>query len=111
MTTTRHCRAPKCPNPAAARRTLCYPHNYRWRHYRDLNYSPWTTADPADIEHAAAARRLLPGMTRLERRLLGLKLTDLGLPAAEIARITGVAHRTVTRWRSTRTNTTSIAAA
>ncbi len=109
--TTRRCRVPQCPNPAAHYRRICHVHRYRWETYRDFDHHEWTTADPAGITEAAHARRLPTQMTRVERQLLGLTLTDLGLPASEIARITHVSPRTVTRWRSNRTKITGRLAA
>lgn len=111
MTTTRRCRAPRCLNTAAHHKLLCCIHIYRWRCYRDFDHNEWTTADTTGITEAAQARRLPTQMTRVERQLLGLTLTDLGLPASEIARITRVSPRTVTRWRSNRTKITSRLAA
>jgi DNA-directed RNA polymerase specialized sigma24 family protein len=96
------CRLPRCTR-LVGRGGLCWTHRERWRHHRDYEFNHWITADVDDVAAAAAVRRLLPGMTRRERVLLGLELTDRGLPAAEIARITHVSTRTVTRWRSART--------
>lgn len=108
---TRPCCVPNCPNNAAHHRRLCHAHRYRWENYRDFNHHEWTTADTAGITEAAHARRLPTRITRVERQLLGLTLTDLGLPASEIARIIRVSPRTVTRWRSNRTKITSRLAA
>lgn len=96
------CRAPGCERQRARRCSLCWTHRERWRTHRDFDHNEWTTADRDDVAAAAAARRLLPGMTRRERVLLGLALTDRGLPATEVARITRVSPRTVTRWRAAR---------
>ncbi|MFD3917353.1 helix-turn-helix domain-containing protein, partial [Streptomyces sp. NPDC058603] len=38
--------------------------------------------------------------TPKERAAAGVQLTNLGLPASEIARIFAVTPRTVTRWRA-----------
>ncbi|MFE7347498.1 helix-turn-helix domain-containing protein [Streptomyces fimicarius] len=89
---------------------MCWTHRERWRHHRDFDHNEWITADLDDVEAAASVRELLPGMTRRERVLLGLALTDRGLPAAEVARITHVTPRTVTRWRRARRTAQEIAA-
>ncbi|MGQ4486865.1 helix-turn-helix domain-containing protein [Streptomyces sp. SAS_281] len=102
MTAAARCRAPRCPRPPGRRSTLCWKHYARWRLYRDFDFNQWTTADLDDVEAAACARRMPPGMTRRERVLLGLALTDRGLTAVDIARITQVSPRTVVRWRSAR---------
>ncbi|WP_335936655.1 helix-turn-helix domain-containing protein [Streptomyces sp. PTD5-9] len=101
MTAAAQCRVPGCARPIGRGR-LCWTHCERWRHHRDFDHNEWTTADLDDVETAAAVRELLPGMTRRERVLLGLVLTDRGLPASEVARITRVSPRTVTRWRRNR---------
>lgn len=108
MTARPVCRLLRCTRPVG-RGGLCWTHRERWRHHRDYEFNHWVTADLDDVAAAADVRRLLPGMTRRERVLLGLALTDRGLPAAEIARITHVSTRTVTRWRSTRTESEAAA--
>lgn len=102
MNTGAQCRVPRCERPRARRSTLCWTHRERWRQHRDFDHNEWTTADLDDVATAAREERLLPGMTRRERILLGLALTDRGLPAPEVARITQVNPRTVTRWRAAR---------
>lgn len=96
---TRRCRIPNCPTPAE-RRNICRRHHDRIRRHGDPTHHEWQTADPEEVALAATERRLLPGLTLLERRLLGQHLTQLGITAAEIARITGVTPRTVYRWRA-----------
>ncbi|MEV7712314.1 hypothetical protein [Streptomyces sp. NPDC088270] len=101
MTAAARCRVPECPRPIGRGR-LCWTHRERWQHHRDFDHNEWTTADLGDVEAAASVRTLLPGMTRRERILLGLVLTDRGVSAVEVARITRVTPRTVTRWRRAR---------
>jgi transcriptional regulator with GAF, ATPase, and Fis domain len=64
--------------------------------------SEWATACEDDVALAAEQRRMPDGMTRLERKRLGVALTDRGLIAADAARITGVTPRTIARWRAER---------
>ncbi|MFC9247779.1 helix-turn-helix domain-containing protein [Streptomyces sp. NPDC057136] len=101
MNGTVQCLAPRCERDAVRQR-MCATHCERWRKYRDFDFHAWQTADPQDVAAAAYLQQLLPGMTRRERVLVGLALTDRGLPGPEVARITGVSGRTVTRWRRAR---------
>lgn len=98
--TGRPCRITGCTKTAAPRYAACHMHRSRVRRHGDPRFTHWTTADPGDVELAASARAPLPGMTRLERVQLGLRLSALDLSASEIARIVGVAPRTVHRWRA-----------
>jgi hypothetical protein len=98
--TARPCRITGCTKTAEHHRTVCRMHRSRIRRHGDPGFSQWGTADPDDVELAASDRILLPGMTRLERIQLGLKLTAARTSAAEIARIVGVTPRTIHRWRA-----------
>ncbi|MGW2223863.1 helix-turn-helix domain-containing protein [Streptomyces formicae] len=60
----------------------------------------WTEADELDVEIIVREARPVEGLTRLERVLVARGLTERRVPGAEIARIVGVAPRTVWRWRS-----------
>ncbi|WP_330173033.1 helix-turn-helix domain-containing protein [Streptomyces sp. NBC_01498] len=99
MSTETRCAVPGCPRTPGGRRTLCSTHRTRqWRHG-----DPHQKATPPDalaIDMAVANRSPLPGMRPAERRAAGVRLTELGLPANEIARIFQVDPRTVHRWRS-----------
>ncbi|OLZ72537.1 hypothetical protein AVW11_03855 [Streptomyces amritsarensis] len=97
----RPCRIDGCPDAAARHKTACHRHRTRIRRYGDPHFTTWTVADETDIQIAVARRELPPGMTRLERRLVGEQLTRRGASATEIARIAGVTPRTVVRWRTT----------
>lgn len=102
MTTpTVGCRVPGCTTEPYRGR-LCGPHRYRWRQYGEFEGGPWRTADETDIAVAVERRRMHDGATRLERKRIGLLLTDRGLSLSEIARITHVSPRTVGRWRADR---------
>lgn len=94
------CSIDGCTQPRAHHRRVCYRHITRIRRYGDPHFTTWTVADDTDVQIAVARRELPPGMTRLERRLVAVQLTDRGASAAEIARITGVTARTVVRWRT-----------
>jgi DNA-directed RNA polymerase specialized sigma24 family protein len=95
----RHCRITGCTTPAAKRR-LCYRHYHRIRRYGDPDFTQWTVADDTDVQLIIAEQRPTQGLTRLERVLVAQGLTQLGLPADEIARILGVHPRTIHRWRA-----------
>lgn len=95
------CPIDDCTQPRARHKRFCYRHVTRIRRYGDPDFTTWTVADETDVQIAVARRELPPGMTRLERRLVAVHLTDRGASAAEIARITGVCARTVVRWRTT----------
>lgn len=97
----RHCRIDGCPTPAAKRRRVCYRHHNRIRRHGDPHFTEWTVADDHDIATIIREQRPAEGLTRLERVKVGRGLSDLGLPAHEVARILGVAERTVYRWRAT----------
>lgn len=97
----RHCRIDGCPTPAAKRRHVCYRHYHRIRRYGDPHFTQWTVADDHDIATVIREQRPDVGLTRLERVKVGQGLSDLGLPATEVARILGVTERTVYRWRAT----------
>jgi DNA-directed RNA polymerase specialized sigma24 family protein len=93
------CRITGCSRLRAPQKRICQLH--RSRLYRHGNpHQPNTPADEHAIEAAVSTRRTLPGLRPAERRAAGLQLTDLGLPAAEVARIFSVTERTVYRWRS-----------
>lgn len=99
MTSTRQCRIAGCPRIPRPHRGLCPTHRTRqWRHGNP--HQEFTPADSIAIDAAVATRQALPGMRPGERRAAGLRLTALGLPAQEIARIFEVEPRTVYRWRS-----------
>lgn len=93
------CRITNCPRTPQAGRNLCDTHRSRLYHHGDPHPTHTPPAAIA-IEAAVTTRRTLPGIRPTERRAAGLKLTALGLPASEIARIFGVTESTVYRWRS-----------
>ena len=95
------CRAPGCRREARRNR-MCWPHRYRWVRYGAYEGGEWSTADEFDIALAVECRRMPDGVTRLERKRIGLQLSERGLSLAEVARITRVTPRTVCRWRSAR---------
>lgn len=97
--TSRPCRIRDCVKPAAPRRSVCHMHNNRIRRHGDPHHGD-QTADDHDIDTVVRERRAVGGLTRLEQRRIARRLTAVGLPAAEIARIVCVAPRTVHRWRS-----------
>lgn len=96
----RHCRIDGCPTPAAKRRNVCYRHQNRIRRYGDPHFHTWRVADDHDVQTVIQQQRPTEGLTRLERVLVAQGLTQLGLPADEIARILAVTPRTVYRWRT-----------
>lgn len=99
MTADRQCRIAECPRIARPSHSLCPTHRSRqWRHGDP--HQRTTEPDSIAIDVAVSDRRALPGMRPAERREAGLRLTALGLPADEIARIFDVDARTVYRWRS-----------
>jgi DNA-directed RNA polymerase specialized sigma24 family protein len=99
MSADRQCGIPGCIRTPRPYRPLCPTHRTRqWRHGDP--HQKATRPDPIAIDAAVATRRALPGMRPAERRAAGLRLTALGLPADEIARIFEVDARTVYRWRS-----------
>ncbi|MGW7330439.1 helix-turn-helix domain-containing protein [Streptomyces sp. NPDC054840] len=98
-TAEQQCRIDDC-HDRAARQSMCWRHFNRLRRNGDPMFTTWTVADETDVEIATRRRALPDGATRLERRLIAQKLTERGDSAAEIARITGVTPRTVTRWRA-----------
>lgn len=93
------CRITNCPRTPRVGRTLCNAHRSRLYRHGDPQRAH-TPADEHAIEAAVGTRRSLPGIRPAERRAAGIKLTQLGLPASEVARIFGVTERTVYRWRS-----------
>lgn len=95
----RHCRITGCTTQITGRRT-CLKHQRRIRMYGDPNFTQWSVADEHDVAVIIREQRPVIGLTRLERVLVAQGLTELGLPADEIARIVGVEPRTVYRWRS-----------
>jgi DNA-directed RNA polymerase specialized sigma24 family protein len=97
---TRHCRIDGCPTPAAKQRRVCHRHYNRIRRYGDPDFNTWTVADDQDVATIIREQRPAEGLTRLERVLVAQGLTQLGLPAEEIARILAVTPRTVYRWRA-----------
>ena len=96
----RHCRITDCPTPAAKRRHNCYRHYHRNRRHGDPHNTTRTVADDQDVATIIREQRPTQGLTRLERVLVAQGLTNLGLPAEEIARILAVTPRTVYRWRA-----------
>jgi DNA-binding CsgD family transcriptional regulator len=97
---TRHCRIDGCPTPAAKRRNVCYRHHNRIRSHGDPHFHTWQVADDHDVQTVIQQQRPTQGLTRLERVLVAQGLTQLGLPAEDIARILTVTPRTVYRWRA-----------
>ena len=96
----RPCRITNCTTPARNRSHYCYSHLRRRRLYGNFHFTQWGTADEHDIATVIREQRPTPGLTRLERVKVAHGLTQLGLPAHEIARILNVTPRTVYRWRS-----------
>lgn len=99
--TNRTCYIPGCTRTPPKHKSRCSTCAHRIRLYGDPTIARYPL-DPVVIDAAVRDRRAPAGMRLRERRDAGLKLTDLGLPATEIARIFGVAPRTVTRWRAAR---------
>ncbi|MFE3139726.1 hypothetical protein [Streptomyces scopuliridis] len=97
--TTRPCRITGCPRNAAPRYRMC--HTHRCRQWRFGNpHQKHALPDPIAIDTAVRDRRPPTGITPKEPAAAGVQLTNLGLPASEIARILAVTLRTVTRWRA-----------
>ncbi|MGW6598476.1 helix-turn-helix domain-containing protein [Streptomyces sp. NPDC055036] len=97
--TTHPCRITECPRTAAPQHRMCHTHRYRqWRHGNP--HQTHATPDPIAIDAAVRDRRPPAGMSPKERAAAGVQLTNLGLPASEIARIFAVTPRTVARWRA-----------
>jgi hypothetical protein len=101
-TTRELCRFEDCTRPRILLRTICNMHDTRIKRHGDPEFNTWTVADEVTVDQAVAGRRVMPGMTRLELRLLGLRLAERGLTVPEIARVLDVTERTVYRWRSAR---------
>jgi DNA-directed RNA polymerase specialized sigma24 family protein len=99
MIRDRECRVTGCPRSPRPGQSYCSTHRTRVWRYGDPHQSK-AEPDGIAIEAAVSARRALPGMRPAERREAGLRLTRLGLPAEEIARIFDVEPRTVYRWRA-----------
>ncbi|MGY6019540.1 helix-turn-helix domain-containing protein [Streptomyces spinosirectus] len=66
--------------------------------------------DELAIQRVVRGDHPLPILSRAEARIACLRLTDRRVSAAEIARRTHIAKRTVQRWRSEDTNTKEVAA-
>ncbi|MFD9444987.1 helix-turn-helix domain-containing protein [Streptomyces sp. NPDC060001] len=96
----RHCRITNCPKPARPGRRICDLHRTRIIRHHNPHFTTWTVADDHDVQALIREQRPAEGLTRLERVKVAHGLTDLGLPATEIARILGVTQRTVYRWRT-----------
>lgn len=99
--TVRICRIPGCTRTPPPHKGRCSACAHRIRLYGDPTVARYPL-DPVVIDAAVRDRRAPAGMRLRERRAAGLKLTDLGLPATEIARIFDVSPRTVIRWRARR---------
>lgn len=97
---TRHCRITDCSNEARPGRRICHKHRIRIARHGSPDYTEWTVADDYDVQLIIQEQRPAQGLTRLERVKVARGLTNLGLPADEIARILTVTPRTVYRWRS-----------
>lgn len=102
MTTTqpRRCRIPNCPNTARPQRTLCDTHRGRVYRYGDPHTTAATHIDDIAADAVIRNRQPVPGLNPASRRLITQRLTACGLAAQEIARILGVAPRTVHRYRA-----------
>ncbi|MEV5977537.1 helix-turn-helix domain-containing protein [Streptomyces sp. NPDC052114] len=74
--------------------TRCQP--CRNRRQREAN----ARTDPIAIDTTVHNRRATPGLRPHEQRAAARQFTNLGLSAAEIARILAVTPRTVHRWRA-----------
>jgi hypothetical protein len=98
---TRPCRIDNCTRTARTGRTLCDRHRKRIALHHDPHFNTWTVADANEVELLVRDPRPVHGLTRLERRLIALGLTERDMPADEIARILDVTPRTVYRWRAT----------
>jgi hypothetical protein len=96
----RHCRIDRCTNPPRPGRHLCSKHKQRIALHGDPDFHTWTVADDYDVATIIREQRPADGLTRLERVRVAQGLTNLGLPAEEIARILAVTPRTVYRWRT-----------
>jgi DNA-directed RNA polymerase specialized sigma24 family protein len=96
----RPCRIEGCGRAAAHHKTVCHLHHRRLVRYGDPHFTQWTAADEHDVDVVARERRPVSGLTRLEQRLVALKLTAADASAAEIADLLGVSPRTVHRWRA-----------
>jgi hypothetical protein len=95
------CRTTGCTRPALSDRATCgacRPRTYQ------------SKARPADLTVVDAVvhnRRGVPGLSPADQRLISRRLTTLGLPAWEIARIVGRSPRTICRWRAADRATTA----
>lgn len=97
---TRPCRIDNCATPPRPGRRICNKHQIRITRHGNPDFTQWTAADKTDVDLIVDEARPVEGLTRLERVMVARSLTERRLPAAEIARIVGVAPRTVYRWRS-----------
>lgn len=88
------CRTTGCTRPALSDRATCgacRPRTYQ---------SKARTPDLHVVDAVVQNRRGVPGLSPADQRLISRKLTALGLPAWEIARIVGRSPRTICRWRA-----------
>lgn len=97
---TRHCTVDDCTKTARPGRRICHMHRHRLSRHGDPHFTEWSVADDADVQMLIREQRPAEGLTRLERVKVARGLTDLGLPAEEVARILTVTPRTVYRWRA-----------
>jgi hypothetical protein len=96
----RHCRINHCTNTPRPGRRICFKHRTRITRHGDPDFTEWGVADDYDVATIIREQRPADGLTRLERVRVAQGLTQLGLPAEEIARILAVTPRTVYRWRT-----------
>ena len=95
-----HCRITGCTAAPRPGRRICFKHRTRITRHGDPHHTEWTVADDHDVQTIIREARPAQGLTRLERIRVAQGLTQLGLPADEIARILNVTPRTVYRWRA-----------
>lgn len=88
------CRTTGCTRPALSDRATCT--SCRPRTYQSKARPP----DPDVVDSVLHNRRAVTGLCRTDCQSISRKLTALGVPASEIARIVGRSPRTIARWRA-----------
>ncbi|MEV6046056.1 helix-turn-helix domain-containing protein [Streptomyces xanthochromogenes] len=99
---SRLCRTPGCRRPALNDRATCP--SCRPRTFKSKARPPDTRVANSVVHN----RRPVTGLNRADCRFISRKLTALGLPASEIARIVGRTPRTVYRWRAAERASTTV---
>lgn len=96
----RPCSIDDCTTTARPQRHLCDMHRQRLHRWGATDFTQWTIADDLDVELLIDQQRVPEGATRLERQLIAVGLSNLGMSAERVADIVAVAPRTVHRWRA-----------